>query len=117
MKLTHAATKKTLVEKLEVADTLWSRARGLLGRSSLAANEGLWILASGSIHTFFMKFPIDVIFLDREMVVTKTVGHVTPFRFVWRGWKASSVIELQAGFLEKNPIRVGDKLHVDHTIS
>ncbi len=117
MKLINALTKQTLVPRLEVADTLWSCMRGLLGRSSLDAQEGLWIVSRGSIHTFFMKFAIDLVFVDRNFVVTKTVSNVTPFRFVWRGWRAASVIELQAGFLERNPIRVGDKLHVDPSVS
>jgi uncharacterized membrane protein (UPF0127 family) len=60
-----------------------------------------------------MKFPIDLIFLDDDLVVTKTVENVKPFRMVWRGWSSSSVVELQAGFLGKHPVRVGDKLHVD----
>lgn len=111
--LTNADTKQTLVPKLEVANTLWKSARGLLGRSSISAEEGLWILGRSSVHTFFMRFAIDLVFLNRDMVVTKTVSRVTPFRIVWRGWSSTSVIELQAGFLERTPIRVGDKLHVD----
>lgn len=113
MKLVNAQTKQTLIPRLEVAASWWACMRGLLGREGLAADEALWIRDSGSIHTFFMKFTIDLVFLDRNLVVTKTVEKVEPFRFVWKGWRSSSVIELQAGFLEKNPVRVGDKLHVD----
>lgn len=107
------ANHQTLVPKLEVADTMWTRMKGLLGRRSIEADEGLWIRASGSVHTFFMKFPIDLIFVNRNLVVTKTVPNVVPGRFVWKGWSANSVIELQAGFLERNPVRIGEKLHVD----
>lgn len=114
MKLLNTSTQQTLIPQLEIANTLWSRMKGLLGRSSLGANEGLWIQSSGSVHTFFMRFPIDLIFVDRDLEVTKTVAHVGPGRLVWKGWRASSVIELQAGFLERHPVRVGDKLHVDH---
>ncbi len=113
MKLLDARTNQTLVPRLEVAKSAWACMRGLLGRENLDADEGLWITQRGSIHTFFMKFPIDVVFVDRELTVTKTVAQVEPGRFVWRGWKSYSVIELQAGFLERHPIRVGDKLHVD----
>lgn len=113
MKLINASTKQTLVANLEVARSAWECMRGLLGRSSLGADQGLWITQRGSIHTFFMKFAIDLVFVDRDLNVTKTVAKVAPGRFVWRGWKSYSVIELQAGFLEKNPVRVGDKLHVD----
>jgi uncharacterized membrane protein (UPF0127 family) len=113
VKLVHAATKQTLIPRLEVAASMWPRMRGLLGRDGLAGDEALWIQRCGSVHTFFMKFPIDLIFLDREMVVTKTFAKVVPFRLIWPGFRADSVVELQAGFLEKNPVRVGDKLHVD----
>jgi uncharacterized membrane protein (UPF0127 family) len=84
-----------------------------LGRDALGDGAALWIQGSGSIHTFFMKFAIDLVFLDRNLVVTKTVEKVEPFRFVWKGWRASSVVELPEGFLAKHPVRVGDKLHVD----
>jgi len=113
MMLKNATTQQTLVRRLEVADTLWTRMRGLLGRETISADEALWIKASGSVHTFFMRFAIDLVFVNREMKVTKTVANVKPGRFVWKGWSANSVIELQAGFLERNPVRVGDKLHVD----
>lgn len=113
MKLLDSRSKETLVPRLQVARTAWECMRGLLGRESLAADEGLWITQRGSIHTFFMKFAIDLVFVDRKLTVTKTVAHVEPGRFVWRGWRSHSVIELQAGFLDRRPIRVGDQLHVD----
>ncbi len=116
MKLMNSRLQ-TIVPELEVANTLWSRARGLLGRQSLAEGKGLWIQSSGSIHTFFMKFTIDLVFLDSNLVVTKTVPKVSPFRFVWRGWGSASVVELPEGFLEKVPLRVGEKLHVDSQVS
>lgn len=108
---------QTLVPRLEVADTLWTRTKGLLGRSSLAADQGLWIHRCNSVHTFFMRFAIDLVFLNREMVVTKTFSRVSPGRMIWPVWRATSVIELSEGFLEKHPIRVGDKLHVDTALS
>lgn len=113
MKLIDARSKETLVHRLQVARSAWECMRGLLGRDSLDADEGLWITQRGSIHTFFMKFPIDLIFVDRELTVTKTVTRVEPGRFVWRGWRSHSVIEVQAGFLERRPVQVGDQLHVD----
>ncbi len=113
MKLVDARTQQTLVSRLQVAKSAWECMRGLLGRDGLGEDEGLWITQRGSIHTFFMKFSIDLVFVDRDLTVTKTVGRVAPGRFVWRGWQSYSVIELQAGFLDRHPIRVGDKLHVD----
>lgn len=109
--------KQVLVEKLEVADSYWSRLKGLLGRRDLAADRGLWITRCNSVHTFFMHFPIDLIFVDDDFVVVKTVGHVRPGRMVWPVRKARSVIELRGGFLDQNRVEVGERLHVDHSLS
>jgi uncharacterized membrane protein (UPF0127 family) len=117
MKLINMSRGQTVLENLEVADTFWTRAIGLLGRSRLEGNSGLWIQGSGSIHTFFMRFAIDLVFLDENLVVTKIVEKVQPWRMVWRGWKSASVIELQSGFVEKCPLSIGEQLHVDHSLS
>jgi uncharacterized membrane protein (UPF0127 family) len=117
MRLYSKNTSKTLIPKLEVASTLWARTKGLLGRASLPEDQGLWIHRCNSIHTFFMKFPIDLVFVDRKMVVKKTISKVKPNRIVFPVLWATSVIELSPGFLENNPIAVGEQLHVDHPLS
>ncbi len=117
LRLIHQPSQRTLIPRLELADSMWRRMKGLLGRTHLPVDQALWIPQCRSVHTFFMKFPIDLIFLDRDLVVRKTFKHVNPGRLIWPVWSASSVIELQAGFLDKNPIRVGEKLHVDSALS
>ncbi len=117
MRLVHSSTRQTLVPNLEVASTFFARARGLLGRDSLKETDALWISPCNNIHTFFMRFAIDLIFMNRDLVVTKTVPHVGPGRLVFASWGTASVIELKAGFLEKNPVKVGDRLHVDPALS
>ena len=107
---------KTLIENLVIAETLWTRTKGLLGRESLPDNEALWIMRCNSIHTYFMKFPIDVVFVNKSMKVIDT-GTVKPGKLIFPVWRASSVIEFKAGFLAKNPISAGDVLHVDRTVS
>jgi len=80
----------------EIADTAWSRLRGLLGRSRLEAGEGLLLRPSGSIHMFFMRFPIDAVFCDRQLTVLKVVPNLRPWRTAGaRG--AHVTIELAAG--------------------
>ncbi len=106
-----------LIPRLEVADSMRSRNKGLLGRNSLPADQALWILQCSSVHTFFMRFKIDLVFLNAKMEVTRTVSKVPPGRLVWNMFRAASVIELSEGFLDKHPIRVGDKLHVDPALS
>lgn len=84
--------------KAEVARSFAERARGLIGRRSLAPGEGMLILKCNAIHTCFMRFPIDAVFLDRNNHVVKTVRDIRPWRlFVWGGWRAKKVLETAAG--------------------
>lgn len=106
-----------LIARLEVADTLWSRVRGLLGRTELAADRALLIKRCNSIHTFFMKFAIDAVFVDDQLRVRKTFARLNPGRIVFPVWGATSVIEFSAGFLQDHPLTIGEQLHVDHTLS
>ena len=100
---------QTLVPDLRVADSLGARARGLLGRSGLKAGEGLLITRTSSVHTHFMRFPIDVVFLDRGGGVLKVAHGVRPWRFAGcRG--ARDVVELAAGECERLGIREGLRL-------
>src|SRR5215208_7766279 len=83
-------------ERCAVAATPLRRMKGLLGRKSLDAGEGLLIRPTSSLHMFFMRFPIDAVFLDRELEVRKVVPDLKPWRVAFaRG--AKSVVELSAG--------------------
>lgn len=80
----------------EVARSFAERARGLIGRRSLAPGCGLLIERCNAIHTFFMRFPIDATFLDRQNRVVKTVRNIRPWRLlVWGGWRAAKVLETE----------------------
>jgi uncharacterized membrane protein (UPF0127 family) len=81
--------------RVRTARTLAERCRGLIGTRSLAPDEGMLILKCNAIHTCFMSFPIDAIFLDRNDRVVKTVRNIRPWRlWVWGGWKAVKVLEV-----------------------
>jgi uncharacterized membrane protein (UPF0127 family) len=89
-------TGRVVVERCERAERMGQRMRGLLGRDGLEPGTGLWIAKTGSVHTFFMRFPMDAVFLDKELRVRKVVPAVKPYRLAWsRG--ARSVVELAAG--------------------
>ncbi|MBA3384088.1 MAG: DUF192 domain-containing protein [Actinobacteria bacterium] len=93
-----------------------ARMRGLLGRSDLPQGEGILLRPAGSIHTFFMRFPIDVVFLNEEDVVVKVVHRLAPWRAA--GEKgAQSVLELAAGEAESREIEVGSTLRFDPAAS
>jgi uncharacterized protein len=96
-------------ERCTVAATLFRRMKGLLGRSELGTGEGMLLRPAGSIHTLFMRFPIDAVFLDRELVVQKVASDVKPWRLVFAR-RARSVLELAAGEAERRGIAAGQRL-------
>jgi len=104
---------RTLVERVEVADTFLRRAVGLLGRAGLPPGQGLWLTPGGSIHTWGMAFTLDVFFLDRSMRVVCVARNVPPWRMLFGGRHAHSVVELAAGWLPAEAVRPGDKLGWD----
>lgn len=109
---TTSENAELLIEKLEVATSFWSRAVGLLGRKELPQHHAMWFPNSNNIHTHFMRFAIDCIFLDKNMEIKKIVSAVKPFRFVGPYWKTSSVIEANAGFADAKNLKIGDHLYV-----
>lgn len=97
-----------LCEQCTLADSPMKRARGLLGRTSLPAREGLF-LATSAIHTCFMRFPIDAVFLDKEMRVVKIVTDLRSWRIAsCRG--AKGVVEVAAGECVRQNLAVGEQL-------
>ena len=105
------ARDSDVCERCVVADRPLVRMRGLLGRHTLAADEGVLLRPAGSIHTHFMRFPIDALFLDSEMRVVDVRSGLGPWRMASkRGAKA--VLELRAGEARKRGVDVGDVLTV-----
>jgi uncharacterized protein len=105
------ARQLVVCERCTVADRLVARARGLLGRASLAGGEGLLLRPAGSIHTWFMRFPIDVVFLDSELRVLAVRSELGAWRMAWqRG--ARSVLELAAGEARSRGIGPGAQLRL-----
>lgn len=110
--LMNKTTNETLIPQLEVARTFSSRGKGLLGRSSLSDDQALWIHRCNSIHTFFMKFSIDCVFVDKNMKVKAIYQDIHPWRLIPPVWGASSVIEMASGASRKMKVKVGDQLYV-----
>jgi uncharacterized protein len=109
MKISNLTRQVVLADWVEVADHGATRRRGLLGRDALPAGEGLWIVPCESVHTFFMKFPIDLIYLDRNKKVKKVRSSVPPWRLS-ACLSAHSIIELASGTIETTQTRQGDVL-------
>lgn len=112
MKLVNKTQQKEIISHLEVADSFWSRSKGLLGRTELQQNSALWIHRCNSIHTFFMKFTIDCVFVDKNLIVKSLNKNIPPWRLVPPVWGASSVIELSSGMIDQLQIQLGDELNV-----
>jgi hypothetical protein len=98
-----------ICERCTLADSPLTRLKGLLGRDGLDSGEGLLLRPASSIHTFFMRFPIDAVFLDRELVVVGIAGGLQPWRAASRRG-AKAVLELPAGESFRRELAVGDQL-------
>ncbi len=98
-----------LAERVEVADRGAKRRKGLLGRDGLEPEEGLWIVPCESVHTFGMRFAIDLVYVDRKLRVRKVRSGVQPWRMS-ACLTAHSVIELAAGVAAASKTQVGDQL-------
>jgi uncharacterized membrane protein (UPF0127 family) len=98
-------------EHAVIADQPLRRMRGLLGRRALPAGEGLLLTPAPSIHTAFMRFPIDVVFLDDNLEVVKMVEQLRPWRLA-SARRARLTLELATGEATRRGIVVGDRLEV-----
>ncbi|MBI4321033.1 MAG: DUF192 domain-containing protein [Chloroflexi bacterium] len=110
MKIVNVETSTTLADRAELASGLIQRAVGLLGRKHLEQGEGLIIRPCNSVHTFFMRFPIDVIFLDKQGRAIKLLPDLAPFRLSPIVFGSSLVIELPAGTIERSGTKAQDRL-------
>lgn len=98
-------------ERCVIADRPLTRLRGLLGRNRLAPGEGLLLTRTASVHTLLMRFAIDVLFLDSDLVVVGVVANVAPMR-VTSCRRARAVLELAAGAAGGRGVVAGDRLVV-----
>ncbi len=111
-KLLGADKKTVLLSDLKLADRYFLRLKGLLGTKTLGNDQGLWIDQCNSIHTFFMNYSIDCVFLNSKFEVQSIVKNVRPGRMVWPQSGARSVVEMAAGRSESLNLKKGDQLHV-----
>ncbi len=109
----NVTRNRTLIERGEVADNAWTRLKGLIGHRPLKAGEGLMIQPCNSVHTFFMRFPIDVVYVSEAGEVVGLAQRLMPYRIgpIVRG--ASFVLELPAGTIEQTKTQRGDRVVVE----
>lgn len=112
LRVYNPAAQTQVVATGSVANTFWTRGKGLIGRKQLERGDGLLIDPCGSIHCFFMSIPIDVIYLDKQDKVVGVDRALQPWRMggFYRG--AKRVIEVPAGTADATNTKVGDQLRV-----
>lgn len=107
------ATRDTVIaDRARVASSLGDRMVGLLATAEVLPGEGLLIERTSSIHMFFMRYPIDIVFFDKNGRVTKLVRRIKPWRIVPWAPGARDCLELRAGALDGTETQVGDQLEI-----
>ncbi len=103
----HVEGRPDAMLRVRVADSAWSRLVGLLGCAGLPAGQGILIRPCSSVHTFGMRFPIDVVYLAADGLVVKVVHGLRPWRFSMGGRRARTVVELARGEAARAGIEPG----------
>jgi uncharacterized membrane protein (UPF0127 family) len=111
MALVNQRTDEALAERIELAVTRSDRRKGLLGRDVFETSSALIIAPCFSIHTMFMRFDIDAVFVDDDGRAVKVVQGLAPWRIAVQPF-AHAVVELPAGSLRDRPVDVGDRLYL-----
>jgi uncharacterized membrane protein (UPF0127 family) len=103
-----------LATNLVIAETHWTRFRGLMATdvSAFPAGSGLWLNPSHGVHTFAMRFPIDVVYLDRDRIVVHLEESLKPWRVAAVKANATSVLELPPGVIRETETAVGDQIDI-----
>lgn len=99
----------TAVENVEAARSFWARLKGLLGRRGMEESSGLLLDPCNSVHTMFMKFTIDAVFLDENGMVLHIEHKLKPWRFSKMVWRARRVLELPSGYAQSR-FETGDEV-------
>lgn len=114
VRVTNETRATLLAERCEVARSFLARGRGLMGRAALPAGAGMLIEPCSSVHSFFMRFPIDVVFVDRRHRVVGLAAAMPPNRPYAGAWRARYVVELPAGTIVATGTQLGDTLRIEN---
>ncbi len=112
MKITNKTKGTVLAEDVVLADTLFLRMKGLLGKKDLKKGQALILKPCDSIHTFFMRFTIDVIFVDRKQKVDLAVSCLKPWRLSPLCWRSKFAIEFPCGIIQDSRTEKGDEIAI-----
>jgi uncharacterized protein len=107
-------TRETFLSfRVKVADSIFGRLVGLLGRRSLQPDSGVWIVPANAVHTIGMLFSFDLVLIDKDFRVVGLRELVRPFRITWPERRAESVLELPAHTIFRSRTKIGDQLLIE----
>jgi uncharacterized membrane protein (UPF0127 family) len=112
LNIKNKTSNKVIGKQISVADNMVTRFFGLMGKKKLESQEGLFLTPCNSIHMMFMKFPIDVIFLDKNNKIVYTVENLKPWRVSPVIFKAQSALELPVGTITATESKIEDVLEI-----
>lgn len=110
MRVFNHTRQTLLIHTGQVADTFWLRLKGLLGRASLQMGEGLILAGEKSIHTLFMRFPIDVVYVDKAYKVIRVDKNMIPYRLGPFLTQSAYILEMPVGVITATETQGGDQL-------
>jgi hypothetical protein len=110
MRVFNQTRNMFLVRQGRLADTFWLRLRGLLGTTSLPEGNGLILVGEKSIHTLFMQYPIDIVYVDKHYQVIRADRNIVPYRLGPMVWQSAYVVEVPVGTIASTTTQVGDQL-------
>jgi uncharacterized protein len=108
--LVEVISNRLIAERVHIASSAYDRTLGLIGRKGLDASEAMWFPQCGAIHTWFMRFAIDVAFLDAQHRVVKLCSSVPPWRVVVAAQPSRFTVEMAQGTISRTALRTGDVL-------
>lgn len=114
MRVFNQTRNLPLITQGRVANTFWLRLRGLLGAKPLEQGEGLVLVGEKSIHTLFMSFPIDVIYVDKQEQVIRIDANMVPYRLGPFLARSAYVLEMPVGTITRTATAVGDQLKLEY---
>ncbi len=113
VKVINKRSDKVIGSKIVYANRMYTRFIGLLGRTELNINEGVFLTPCNSVHMMFMKFPIDLLFLDRKNKIIHIVENIRPWQISRIVFKAQSVLEIATGKAKEFDCQIGDQLSIE----
>ena len=110
MKVINQDNQRTVCSIVTICDSMWSRAKGLLGKTALNSQHGVWLKPCNAVHTCFMRFSIDVVFLNADYRVVKLFSSLGPWNMLRPVYAARSVLEISAGQIQETNLRIDTSL-------